>query len=63
MEKLSVPEMSEEDIQTLREKLRELGTDLTGTLAGLSPEVQREYRVAEQQCVDARLDSPGDHAC
>jgi hypothetical protein len=55
-------ELSPEDSTALRATLRELAADLPGTLAKLRPEVQRQYRDAEQSVVRARLDEPRFHS-
>jgi hypothetical protein len=47
-------EIDEKDLPALRKRLGELAADLPGTLAKLSPEVQQDYRDAEQSVIDAR---------
>jgi plasmid stabilization system protein ParE len=53
-----------EELAAMREVLRELASDLPGTMrrvAEQDPEAARQYREAAQSCVDARLDMPYDH--
>ncbi len=53
--------LDEEGLAALRARLRELGADLSGTLAKLPPEVKQQYREYELSVVESRLDSPADH--
>ena len=48
-------ELKGKELQAMRQRLSELAMDLPKTLAeGLPPEVQQEYRDAEQSVIDAR---------
>lgn len=49
-----MPELKEEELSQLREKLAELASDLNGTLSALDEATQRQYRDAEQSVIDAR---------
>ena len=47
-------EIKEKDLTELRATLGKLAADLPATLRRLPPEVQQEYRDAEQSVIDAR---------
>jgi hypothetical protein len=49
-----MPELKGEELTKLRERLVELGSDLTRTLGHLDAAVQREYRAAEKSVIEAR---------
>lgn len=49
-----MPELKEEELSHLREKLGELASDLNRTLGALDEATQRRYRDAEQSVIDAR---------
>ena len=49
-----MPDLKDRELDRLRKKLAELGSDLNATLARLDEAARRDYRDAERSVIDAR---------
>lgn len=50
-----MPEMTDQELEQMREELSALASDLPGTLEALPPEEREAYEVDQQSVIDARL--------